>query len=138
MNAQALQGQWNQLRGKLKEQWADLTDDDMKGLSGNIDQLIGRIQERTGESREKIENTLHEMSSKASSVAGQATEAVSHAVNEAAGQFRGGFDEAADRLGEGYEQSRRLIRDNPGQAMMAGVGVGLVLGLFVGMALRNR
>ena len=47
-------GNWNQLRGKLKQKYANLTDDDLMFEEGKEEELLGRIQERTGESKEKI------------------------------------------------------------------------------------
>ena len=55
VNAQVLQGQWNQVRGELKKKWGQLTEDDLRFTNGNIDQLVGRIQSKTGEAREAIE-----------------------------------------------------------------------------------
>jgi uncharacterized protein YjbJ (UPF0337 family) len=63
VNAQALQGQWNQVRGELKKKWGQLTDDDLRFTNGNIDQLIGKIQQRTGEARDAIEQFLTETKS---------------------------------------------------------------------------
>jgi len=51
-------GRWEQVRGKAKEFWGWLTDDDLTRLEGNQDQLIGLIHERTGETREEIERRL--------------------------------------------------------------------------------
>ena len=48
INVQGLQGQWNQLKGDVEERWGQLSDDDLKWSGGNIDQLVGRIQQRTG------------------------------------------------------------------------------------------
>ena len=58
VNAQVLQGQWNQVRGELKKKWGQLTEDDLRFNNGNIDQLVGKIQQRTGEAREAIEQFL--------------------------------------------------------------------------------
>jgi len=55
INAQELQGQWNQLKGKVKEKWGQLSDDDLNIGGGNFDQIIGKIQQKTGEGREAIE-----------------------------------------------------------------------------------
>lgn len=49
-----LKGNWNQLKGKLKENYGQLTDDDLTYIEGKKDQMIGAIQEKTGESKEKI------------------------------------------------------------------------------------
>ncbi len=56
-----LRGNWNQLRGKLKERYAELTDDDLLYTEGKEDELIGKIQEKTGESKEKINEFLENL-----------------------------------------------------------------------------
>ena len=76
INTQELQGQWNKLRGQVKEKWGQLTDDDLQISGGNIDQLIGKIQSRTGEGREAVEKFLTELTSKSSSAISQAAGAV--------------------------------------------------------------
>lgn len=60
MNKLQLKGNWNIAKGKLKQRWADLTDEDLTYLEGKEDELIGRIQKRTGETREAIEEALAE------------------------------------------------------------------------------
>jgi uncharacterized protein YjbJ (UPF0337 family) len=60
MNKLQIKGDWNILKGKLKQKWADLTDDDLDFVEGKEDELIGRIQKRTGQEREKIEAALDE------------------------------------------------------------------------------
>jgi uncharacterized protein YjbJ (UPF0337 family) len=52
------EGRWDQLKGKVKEQWGDLTDDDLDVTEGNWDQMVGRIKERTGQRAEDIERDL--------------------------------------------------------------------------------
>lgn len=63
MNTLELKGDWNIVKGKLKQKWADLTDDDLKFAEGKSDELIGRIQKRTGETNEAIKKALKDMSS---------------------------------------------------------------------------
>jgi uncharacterized protein YjbJ (UPF0337 family) len=53
-----MKGNWNQLKGKLKQQYGDLTDDDLKYSEGKEDEVLGRIQERTGESKENIKSFI--------------------------------------------------------------------------------
>ncbi|ABE43103.1 CsbD family protein [Polaromonas sp. JS666] len=55
MNQDQLEGNWLQLKGKIKEQWGKLTDDDLDVIAGKRDQLLGRIQERHGLSKEEAE-----------------------------------------------------------------------------------
>ena len=47
-----IKGDWNITKGKLKQKWAKLTDDDLQFAEGKQDELLGRIQKRTGETRE--------------------------------------------------------------------------------------
>jgi len=60
MNKLQIKGNWNIAKGKLKQRWADLTDDDLQFLEGKEEELIGRIQKRTGETREAVESALAE------------------------------------------------------------------------------
>jgi uncharacterized protein YjbJ (UPF0337 family) len=48
------------LKGKLKQKYAQLTDDDLNYVEGKEDELLGRLQKRTGESRETLERYLKE------------------------------------------------------------------------------
>jgi uncharacterized protein YjbJ (UPF0337 family) len=56
---QKWQGRWEQLTGKAKQLWGDLTDDDLKKVEGKYDELVGVINEKTGETREDIEARLN-------------------------------------------------------------------------------
>jgi uncharacterized protein YjbJ (UPF0337 family) len=60
MNKLELKGDWNIAKGKLKKKWANLTDDDLRYQEGNDDELVGRIQKRTGQTREQIEKAIDE------------------------------------------------------------------------------
>lgn len=58
MNKDQLQGNWLQFKGKLKEQWGKLTDDDLDVIAGKKDQFVGRIQELEGIAKEEAEKQL--------------------------------------------------------------------------------
>jgi len=60
MNTLQIKGNWNIAKGKLKQKWADLTDDDLDYIEGKEDELVGRIQKRTGQTREDIEKAIKE------------------------------------------------------------------------------
>lgn len=53
-----MKGNWNQIKGKLKQEYGDLTDDDLTYVEGKEDETLGRIQKKTGESKEKIKNYI--------------------------------------------------------------------------------
>jgi uncharacterized protein YjbJ (UPF0337 family) len=54
-NRDTFKGQWMQLKGKIREQWGKLTDDEIDQMQGNAEMVIGKIQERYGRSREEAE-----------------------------------------------------------------------------------
>jgi uncharacterized protein YjbJ (UPF0337 family) len=58
MTTLEIKGDWNIAKGTLKQKWARLTDDDLQYLEGQEDELVGRIQKRTGETREAIEHAI--------------------------------------------------------------------------------
>lgn len=58
MNEDTLKGSWKQLRGKLKETWGKLTDDDFDKAEGKWDQLSGMVQERYGRTRDEAEREV--------------------------------------------------------------------------------
>lgn len=58
MNRDRLEGNWLQLKGKIKERWGKLTDDDLNMLEGKTDILIGKLQEHYGLTKEQAENEL--------------------------------------------------------------------------------
>jgi len=58
MHESYLKGQWNEVKGKAKERWGDLTDDDLKRIEGKRDQLIGTLQQRYGKARAEIEREV--------------------------------------------------------------------------------
>jgi len=138
INAQELQGQWNNLRGRVKEKWGQLTDDDLQIHGGNVDQLVGRIQQKTGEGREAIERFLGELTSRGSSGIASAAEAVGTYAQQASDRFRDQYGRFADEARERYDMAQDMVRHNPGQSLAAAFGVGLVAGLVVGLALRSR
>ncbi|AYN67516.1 CsbD family protein [Euzebyella marina] len=53
-----VKGNWNIAKGKIKQEWGELTDDDLDYQEGKEDELIGRIQKRTGESKERVNDFL--------------------------------------------------------------------------------
>ena len=53
-----IKGNWNQIKGKLKQKYGDLTDDDLTYAEGKEDELLGRLQKKTGESKEALKEYI--------------------------------------------------------------------------------
>ena len=61
MDNDRLEGKWRQLKGKIKEEWNDLTDDELEATEGRIEQLAGKIQERYGIEKDEARKRLDEI-----------------------------------------------------------------------------
>ncbi len=62
MNWDQVQGQWKQFKGKVKEKWGKLTDDDLTSIAGKRDQLAGHLQKRYGWAKDQAEREVDEFS----------------------------------------------------------------------------
>jgi uncharacterized protein YjbJ (UPF0337 family) len=61
MNTKELAGKWNELKGILKQKYADLTDDDLLFVEGKEEELYGRIQQKIGKTKEEIKKMISEL-----------------------------------------------------------------------------
>lgn len=136
MNTQEIKGHWGELRGKLKEKWGQLTQDDLQIVDGNIDQLISRIQQRVGADRRAIEDFLEK-----NLPDGVTVESLKHAavegVHQAAETVREGYQQVSDQVSQGYSQAEGLVRNHPGESMAAVLGAGIVAGVIVGLLISS-
>jgi len=60
MNQDQIKGRWKEVKGKVKEQWGKLTDNDLLEIEGDQDQLVGRVQQRYGVAKEEAEKQVRE------------------------------------------------------------------------------
>lgn len=60
MNQDRIQGRWKEIKGKVRERWGRLTDDDLDVIAGRRDQLLGRIQQRHGLARDEAERQVRD------------------------------------------------------------------------------
>lgn len=58
MNKDQLEGKWKQIKGEFKKKYANLTDDDMVYTEGKFDELLGRLQEKTGKEKEVLKREI--------------------------------------------------------------------------------
>lgn len=64
MNKDQARGRMSQLTARIKQEWGKLTDDEVMQAEGNIDELIGRVQEKYGDSRENVAARINELKEK--------------------------------------------------------------------------
>ena len=60
MNWDQVKGSWNQFKGRVKQRWGKLTDDDLTRVEGKRDELVGRVQERYGYEKERAEQEVRD------------------------------------------------------------------------------
>jgi uncharacterized protein YjbJ (UPF0337 family) len=61
MNKLQIKGSWNEVKGKLKQQYGNLTDDDLVFADGKEDELLGRLQKKLGKSKEDLRQMIEKM-----------------------------------------------------------------------------
>ena len=64
MNQDQVEGKWEQMKGRAKKAWAELTDDDFKKAEGSMDKLYGVIQEKFGDTKEAVKAKLDKLQKK--------------------------------------------------------------------------
>ena len=70
MNRDIFEGNWKQVRGRVKEMWGKLTDDDLDVIDGKKDKLVGKLQERYGYAKDKAEQELDRFTAAESTTTG--------------------------------------------------------------------
>lgn len=120
-------GSWNEIRGKVKKEWGQISDDDLARTEGNIDEVIGLIQQKTGQARAEIENSLRRMSEETGYRFAEATATVQQYANQA-------VDQAKQQLG----QAQGVIKRHPAESVIVCFGTGLLLGVVIGLVSRSR
>jgi uncharacterized protein YjbJ (UPF0337 family) len=135
---QRLFGHWDSLKGKIKEHWGQITDDELAEVEGQYDQLVGLIQQKTGEARQQIKNAIDEIAEEyggafadAKEVAREYAQHANEAVHETAEQLR-------QRAREGYEQAHEVVRRRPAESVAVAFGTGLLVGVIVGLIVRSK
>jgi len=138
INQQMLEGHWNEIKGKLRSRWGQLTDDDLPQFHGEVEKLVGTIQRKTGEGRDAIEKYLGEVSGAAGTVIGQAADTVRQYSQRAAETMQETARQASEQLKSGYEEAERFVKTRPGESLAICFGAGLVAGVLVSLIMHSK
>jgi uncharacterized protein YjbJ (UPF0337 family) len=138
LNQQTLEGNWNEIKGKLHERWGQVTQDELQRARGNVDQLVGLIQRKTGEARDRVEEFLNELTSEGGGAVSRAAEAVRGYASGAVESVEEARARAAEMMRGGYAQTERMIQQRPLESLAVGFGAGLITGVIIGLVLRSR
>lgn len=138
MSTTKLQGHWDQITGKVKERWGQISEDELMEFEGDVDQLVGFIELRTTDARETIaeyvdrvikdcEGPLERIQRETGEYAQRSGEFVAHA-----------YDQVRDGMRQGVEQAAEQVQRRPGSSIGVAFGAGLVAGALVALTLRSR
>ena len=153
MNTFTFDGTWNKIKGKLKQKYAQLTDDDLVFVQGKSGELLGRLQSKLGLTEDAVVGVLTKLKASASTFADDVREK----VGEVVGDVKAKVSEATSRVGEvvgdvrtkvteaagdAYDHARQSARtlqskaedyviEQPIQALLTALAVGFVAGLLI-------
>ncbi len=133
-----LRGNWNSIVGVVKEKFGQITGDDLAKVQGNIDQLVGLLQRKTGQTREQVEAFLDDCCSSASGYASAAAESAANMASQASQYVTDGYERAAESAGRSYEYARDTVERRPLESVAIVAGVSLLTGVLLGLSLGNR
>jgi uncharacterized protein YjbJ (UPF0337 family) len=154
------QGNWKSIVGAVKEKFSQITGDELTGIEGNLDKLIGLVQRKSGQSREWVEaflsdasgatrNVVQQVGERTSQYAHQAAEAVREnyeqltdvaqrgyeQLNDAAHR---GYDQVSDAASRGYDTTVKAVSNRPLESVAIALGCGVLTGLVVGLSLASK
>lgn len=133
-----MQGSWNQLVGEVQKRYSNITGDELAAVKGNVNQLAGLIQRKTGVAKEEVEQFLDSVAGSASRSFDRISGAVQQYAGNAGEAVRDGYERLQERSQEGYQAARRAVKTSPVESMLVVFGVGLVAGLFAGASIFGR
>ena len=160
MNKFTFDGSWNEIKGKLRQKYAQLTDDDLQFAEGKGEEFLGRLQSRLGVGADQFHKTLNDIKAEVGTTAGtvqgkyEAAKAkvsevahdVSAKVSEVASELKSGAAEQAEHLkhkaaevyGDACQRARTwnddgeaYVREQPRTAMLTALVAGFLLGLLI-------
>jgi uncharacterized protein YjbJ (UPF0337 family) len=142
MNPFKFDGSWNRIKGKLKQKYAQFTDDDLLFVEGKGEELLGRLQTKLGLTEEAVVALLNELKASSTDIVNGVREKVSEATaraGEVVGEVKAKVSEAA---GEAYAYGRGRARTLQGKAedyvtkqpvtaLLTALAVGFVAGILI-------
>ena len=128
----------SQERPKRPQTKKELTDDDIAMFNGNVDQLMGTIQRKTGAARESIENFLGQITSGGAAAISGVGDSARAGAHQAMESIQASSDAAAAAVRDGYADLEAIVRKRPAESLLACFGVGLVTGVVVSLLLQRK
>jgi len=124
---QEVSGQWNQIHGAVKEKYGQITDDELREVEGDSEQLIGLIQQKVGAARGEVEAFVSKIYEDCGATCSN--------LSQTASQYA---EATGERLRQGYDESTKVVAKHPMESVATAFGVGLLAGVVIGISLASR
>lgn len=135
---QVIDGNWDQLKGKIHETWGEISDDDLEKSKGNYEQFVGLLKERTGKTRHEIETQLSAWDQDVAEKSEGLLDSAMEYGEEMADTIRRNYENATEDLQKCASKTTDVVRKNPEKSVAITFGAGLLTGVVVGLILRSR
>lgn len=132
LTKEEVQGGWTEMKGKIKEIWGQINDDELLDFKGDFEQLVGMIHSQTGQSKQEIEQQLNKLNSQLRPMLAQAKQYMEETKQMAADMA----SQVRESVAAGHEGAQEIVRQRPMQSLAVVFGTGLVAGLVVGLLCR--
>jgi uncharacterized protein YjbJ (UPF0337 family) len=149
MNTFHFDAAWDQIKGNLRQRFAQLTDDDLEFAKGKGEELLGRLESKLGMAREDLNDLLNEMKSetapmrfkideakeKAQAMAGDLKARVAHAAEDlksaASIQAERAYTKARQEVSTWSDDGAEYVRQHPRESLLGALAAGFVVGLLI-------
>lgn len=138
INQQTLSGSWNELKGRVRQEWGEISNDELEAAKGSVDRVVGLIQRKSGEGREAVMRFIEEATAQGASGVSAATSSAQEYAEDVAEAVQQAAQSASRSLRDGYAETERLVQTRPAESMAACFGLGLITGVVACLALRGR
>lgn len=129
---------WDYVKGRLREEWGELTDDEIEQSKGDLQMLVATIQKKTNEAKHEIEDKLEELAAESSTFTERAGEAAREYADQASKALHDAFEGLSHNVRERIEQAEDLVRERPRESAIVTFGTGLIAGVILGLVVRGR
>lgn len=143
------QGNWKSIVGAVKEKFSQITGDELTGVEGNLDKLIGLVQRKSGQSREWVESFLTDASGASKDMAQRVSDTATQYASQAAEMVRDnyeqlsdvakrGYEQVSDAAARGYDSTVKTVSNRPIESVAIALGCGVLTGLIVGVSMASK
>lgn len=137
LTREEIQGQWNQIKGQIRERWGQITDDELQKAQGNTEQLYGLLQTKTGQTRDQIEQFMNSAIANGQSTFRRAADTAREYANTVGEVASEKYQQVEQQVEDGFSEAQNAIRQRPMESLSAAFGAGVIAGVVLSLVMRT-